>query len=142
GISSAATASPRCNSRAPRSTVAGPPEGRAPDRAAAAIFANTRAARRAILPRVIAMDAIMPARAFYHENPATLMLESSVVDARPGRVLLAESPFYSGGGGQPADRGLLRWRGGEAAVAGFELIDGQTWILLADPAAELDGAVP
>lgn len=87
------------------------------------------------------MDAIMPARAFYHENPATLILESSVVDARPGRVLLAESPFYPGGGGQPADRGLLRWRGGEAAVAGFELIDGQTWILLADPAAELDGAV-
>ncbi|WP_407848066.1 alanyl-tRNA editing protein [Bordetella petrii] len=83
----------------------------------------------------------MPARAFYHENPATLALESRVVDARPGRVLLAESPFYPGGGGQLADRGLLRWHGGETAVAGFEIIDGQAWILLADAGAEPDGAV-
>ncbi|MFT4066906.1 alanyl-tRNA editing protein [Paraburkholderia sp.] len=79
----------------------------------------------------------MPARAFYHANPETLVIETQVVDARPGRVLLAESPFYPGGGGQLADRGVLRHNGGEAAVTGFETVDGRLWTLLDDPAAEL-----
>ncbi|AKQ57091.1 Alanine--tRNA ligase [Bordetella hinzii] len=83
----------------------------------------------------------MPAPAFYHAHPETLILETQVVDARPGRVLLAESPFYPGGGGQPADRGSLQGRGQPLAVSGFETVDGRTWILLADPGAELRDAV-
>lgn len=83
----------------------------------------------------------MTKRPFYHEHPDTLTLETEVADARPGRVLLAESPFYAGGGGQLADRGLLRWTGGEVAVSGFEPLGGKTWAVLNDPAIELSGAV-
>jgi len=80
-------------------------------------------------------------RAFYHEHPDTLVVETEIVDAGPGRVQLACSPFYPGGGGQPADRGALRWSGGEVAVSGFEYVGGRLWHLLADPAAELTGHV-
>jgi misacylated tRNA(Ala) deacylase len=74
------------------------------------------------------------ARAFYHDNPDAMTLETEVVDARPGLVLLAQSPFYAGGGGQLPDRGTLRWSGGESAVKGFENIGGKIWVQLADAA--------
>jgi misacylated tRNA(Ala) deacylase len=80
------------------------------------------------------------ARYFCHDHPETLTLATTVLDARPGRVLLAETPFYPGGGGQPADQGCLRWSGGEVAVTGFESSGGRSWHVLADP-VELDGAV-
>src|SRR5207237_2931207 len=67
-------------------------------------------------------------------HPEVLTLETDVLDARPGRVVLARSPFYPGGGGQLQDRGLIRWSGGEATVTGFEVIDGALWHLLADDA--------
>jgi misacylated tRNA(Ala) deacylase len=77
---------------------------------------------------------------FCHEQPDTLSLDTNVLDARPGRVLLARSPFYPGGGGQPPDRGTLQWNGGVTAVNGFEPgIEGM-WHLLAD-AVEVSGAV-
>ena len=81
------------------------------------------------------------ARAFYHQHPEVMVLESEVVEAHPGRVRLAQSPFYAGGGGQLADRGSLQWSGGEIGIAGFETVGGRLWHLLADPAAELTGAV-
>jgi misacylated tRNA(Ala) deacylase len=68
-------------------------------------------------------------RLYCHDYPETLTLESEVIDARPGAVLLAQSPFYPGGGGQPPDRGVIRWEGGEAAVAGFEYEGGLLWHL-------------
>lgn len=80
-------------------------------------------------------------RLFCHEHPETLTLESEVVDARPGAVALAASPFYPGGGGQPADRGVIRWQGGEAAVTGFEYGGGLVWHLLAEATAEAKGKV-
>lgn len=76
----------------------------------------------------------------YHMHPTVLSVETEILDARPGRVHLAHSPFYPGGGGQLADRGSIRWSGGEAAVAGFEETGGRLWILL-DSAAEPSGAV-
>jgi misacylated tRNA(Ala) deacylase len=79
-------------------------------------------------------------RPFYHEHPEALTLETEVVDARPGRVLLARSPFFPGGGGQLPDRGVLRWSGGESVVTGFEGSGGQLWHLLAEP-VEPSGAV-
>ncbi len=36
--------------------------------------------------------------------------------ARDGRLVLDASAFFPGGGGQPADTGLIRWSGGEAVV--------------------------
>jgi misacylated tRNA(Ala) deacylase len=77
---------------------------------------------------------------FCHEHPEILSLETVATAARPGRVALGQSPFYPGGGGQPADHGVLRWRGGEARVVGFEEIDGKLRHLL-DGQAELDGAI-
>jgi misacylated tRNA(Ala) deacylase len=77
---------------------------------------------------------------YCHEHPETLVLETTVVDARPGRVRLAQSPFYPGGGGQPADIGTIRWNGGETAVTGLEYVAGQPWHLLAEP-AEIAGTV-
>jgi misacylated tRNA(Ala) deacylase len=67
---------------------------------------------------------------FCHEHPDTLVVETTVTDARPGKVALAQSPFYPGGGGQLADRGTVRWSGGEAKVTGFDLSAGKVWLLL------------
>jgi len=80
------------------------------------------------------------ARYYCHEHPETLSLTTEVLDARPGRVLLAQSPFYPGGGGQPADPGLLRWSGGTVAVTGTESSGGQLWQVLAEP-VEVRGTV-
>lgn len=72
-------------------------------------------------------------RYFCLDHPDVLTLVTEVVDARPGRVVLAESPFYPGGGGQLPDRGTLAWGGGEVAVSGFENEDGRLWHRLAEP---------
>jgi misacylated tRNA(Ala) deacylase len=79
-------------------------------------------------------------RSFYHSHPDTLTLVTEIADAAPGRVLLAESPFFPGGGGQLADRGRLHWPGGEADVAGFERLGDNVWVLLKEP-LELHGKV-
>ena len=79
-------------------------------------------------------------RYFCHEHPDTLTLESRVMDARPGAVLLEQTPFYPGGGGQLADRGLLRWSGGETRVTTVEDELGRFWHVLADP-VEISGTV-
>ncbi len=68
-----------------------------------------------------------------HESPDLLEVETEIVKAEPGRVLLSRSSFYPGGGGQPADRGFLRWSGGETAITGIEANGGRMWHLLADP---------
>jgi len=75
-----------------------------------------------------------------HDHPDTLTLATTVLEARPGAVALAATPFYPGGGGQLADRGVLRWSGGEARVVGFESTGGRIWHLI-DGQAELAGAV-
>jgi len=83
-------------------------------------------------------------RSFYHEHPGVLVVETEVLDARSGRVLLGRSPFYPGGGGQLADRGVLRWEHGETAVVGFEPSDLGLWHVLADevePAGRVQAAV-
>jgi misacylated tRNA(Ala) deacylase len=77
---------------------------------------------------------------YCHDHPDTLSLQTAVTDARPGKVALAETPFYPGGGGQLADRGLVRWNGGEARVTGFEYAAGKIWHLL-DRQEEVAGAV-
>jgi misacylated tRNA(Ala) deacylase len=77
---------------------------------------------------------------YCHDHPETLTLETTVADARPGKVALAQSPFYPGGGGQLADRGVIRWTGGEATVTGFEVSAGKLWHLI-DAPGEVTGAV-
>lgn len=77
---------------------------------------------------------------YCHEHPETLTVQTEVSDSRSGKVVLPLSPFYPGGGGQLADRGVIRWGGGEANVTGFEYSAGKIWHLLDSP-AEITGAV-
>ena len=64
-----------------------------------------------------------------------------MLDSRPGACLLSQHPFYPGGGGQLADRGLLRWQGGELPVTGFfEEAGGAVWVQVAD-GVEVSGLV-
>ncbi|MBL6652358.1 MAG: alanyl-tRNA editing protein [Reyranella sp.] len=77
---------------------------------------------------------------FCHDNPETLSVQTDVADARPGKVVLAQTPFYPGGGGQLADRGVIRWQGGDAKVVGFEYSAGKLWHLL-DSQSEMAGGV-
>jgi misacylated tRNA(Ala) deacylase len=77
---------------------------------------------------------------FCHDQPETLVVETEVADARPGKVALAMSPFYPGGGGQLADRGVIRGKDGEARVSGFEYSAGKLWHLV-DAPGELAGPV-
>lgn len=77
---------------------------------------------------------------YCHDHPDALTLETAVADARPGRVVLADTPFYPGGGGQLADRGILRWMSGEARVTGFEVSAGKFWHLL-DTQADIAGKI-
>jgi misacylated tRNA(Ala) deacylase len=67
-------------------------------------------------------------RLFCQDNPDILTLDATVVGTRPGAVLLSRHAFYPGGGGQLADRGVIRWAGGEAPVKGFSEQGGALWI--------------
>jgi len=79
-------------------------------------------------------------RYFCHDHPEVLTLETRVLDARPGAVVLEQSPFHPGGGGQLTDRGVVRWHGGETRVTAVEIADGRAWHVLAEP-VEIVGAV-
>ena len=79
-------------------------------------------------------------RYFCHDHPDTLELATEILAARPGRVRLAQSPLYPGGGGQLADRGRLKWAGGDCAILGTESSGGQLWHVL-DTDTEASGAV-
>jgi len=80
-------------------------------------------------------------RLFCQEHPEVLRVETEVLDAARGRVRLARSPFFPGGGGQLADQGVLRWSGGEAAVTGFELAEDGGWWHLLGAAGDAAGAL-
>ena len=61
--------------------------------------------------------------------------DATVAETTPKGVVLDRTAFYPGGGGQPADTGVLRWKQGESSVtkisrAGGELVH------------ELDGEPP
>ncbi len=68
-----------------------------------------------------------------HEAPELHEFQATVVDARPGAVVLDRSAFYPGGGGQPADRGVLRWAGGVVRVAELRTEGDLLWHVLAEP---------
>jgi misacylated tRNA(Ala) deacylase len=55
----------------------------------------------------------------FHEHPEVLSVVTRVVDARAGAVVLGDTPFHPGGGGQLADRGVVRWSGERRASSAW-----------------------
>ncbi len=55
------------------------------------------------------------------------------VDREAGRVALARTAFYPGGGGQPHDLGTLGWDGGTAGVSRVRREGGRIWHSLDTP---------
>jgi misacylated tRNA(Ala) deacylase len=53
--------------------------------------------------------------------------KSAEVDREQGRVALARTAFYPGGGGQPHDTGLLAWDGGQVRVVKVGRDGGRIW---------------
>jgi misacylated tRNA(Ala) deacylase len=62
------------------------------------------------------------------------------VDRSAGRVALARTAFYPGGGGQPHDLGTLDWGAGPAAVSRVKREGGRIWHWL--DVGALDSEVP
>ncbi|UFZ04364.1 alanyl-tRNA editing protein [Bradyrhizobium ontarionense] len=69
-------------------------------------------------------------RPFAVDHPGVLELDVTALDARPGAVLLACSPFYPGGGGQLPDHGTIAWNGIVRDVTGFEPTADGIWHLI------------
>jgi misacylated tRNA(Ala) deacylase len=55
------------------------------------------------------------------------------VDREQGRIALARTAFYPGGGGQPHDLGALRWGDGAALVTKVKRESGRIWHWLDTP---------
>jgi Ser-tRNA(Ala) deacylase AlaX len=68
-------------------------------------------------------------------------VETAVAEADGARVALRETPFYPGGGGQPADRGWVRWAAGESAVTAHARGEERLWHQLEDTAPPAGTAV-
>lgn len=77
---------------------------------------------------------------FCQSRPDVLELVAPVLEARPGAVLLAQSPVFPGGGGQLMDRATLAWDGGEAALTAMAPDPRGWWHLFAGE-AEVVGPV-
>lgn len=75
-----------------------------------------------------------------HDHPDTLAFISDVVGAEPGKVLLRQTYFYPGGGGQLADRDRLLTTHGEFPVTGIEARGENLWHVIDQP-IELHGTV-
>lgn len=57
----------------------------------------------------------------------------SEVDREQGRIALARTAFYPGGGGQPCDLGTITWEGGTATVTKVRREGGRIWHWLSSP---------
>ena len=89
--------------------------------------------------RVIAFATAAPPTRFVGYETLRTMTGLAAVEADNGLALvkLEQSPFYAEGGGQVADSGVLRWRGGEARVLDVYRV-GEDQALEVDPS---DGSV-
>lgn len=72
-------------------------------------------------------------RYFCQDHPNTFEVEAQVLDAQPGAILLAQSPFFPGGGGQLADRGVIEWSGGVVSVQSLRPDPRGLWHVFEEP---------
>lgn len=75
-----------------------------------------------------------------HEQPDLLEFEATIVDARPGAVVLSASALHPGGGGQVCDTATLKHEHGEARITNVLHEGGLYWHVLDQP-LELAGSV-
>ena len=59
----------------------------------------------------------MPTEALFRTDPYATECRARVIAAGPEGIVLDRTVFYAQAGGQPGDAGILRWDGGEVAVA-------------------------
>jgi misacylated tRNA(Ala) deacylase len=80
-----------------------------------------------------------------HERPDLYEHEATVVDVRPGALLLSRSAFHPGGGGQVSDIGWIEGADGPVEVTGIEVERDDTgerwWHLLGEGASAPSGDV-
>lgn len=76
-----------------------------------------------------------------HEQPDLYEHDATVVETRPGAVLLSRSAFHPGGGGQVSDIGTVTATQGPVAVTHIEVDGDAWWHVFADPSAVIEGAV-
>ncbi len=92
-------------------------------------------------PDELASTELFAVDAYRHQFDATV----AAVDREGGRVNLARTAFYPGGGGQPCDLGTLRTPAGELAVTAVRREGGQIWHAvdgeLPDVGQEVEGEV-
>jgi misacylated tRNA(Ala) deacylase len=82
------------------------------------------------------MDGSMTERLFL-DDPTMASAPATVVASGPQGIVLDRTVFYARGGGQPGDSGVLRWAGGETAVAEAVKGEGELILHLAAPDAAL-----
>lgn len=73
--------------------------------------------------------------ALYYQDAYLQEFEAEVVRLDRGRAQLDRTAFYPGGGGQPADRGVLKTAAGDAQVVDVKKEAGEIW-------HHLEGALP
>ncbi len=71
----------------------------------------------------------------YHADSYLRNFNARVLAVRDNALALDRTAFYPGGGGQMADRGVLRWEGQEYPVIGIRKDDEYVWHIL-------EGALP
>ncbi len=71
------------------------------------------------------------------DQPALMRTTARVLAATPEGIVLDRTIFYARGGGQPGDTGVLRWPGGEAAIADTVKGEGETILHIPAPGAAL-----
>jgi len=87
---------------------------------------------------------VEPTRKLYYERPFDRVFTACIcaVDADRSRLALDATLFYPEGGGQPADRGVLRLGGAAAAVTDVHEQDGVIWHRLDPLPADLAPGSP
>ncbi len=71
------------------------------------------------------------------EDAALASTTARVLASGPDGIVLDRTIFYARSGGQPGDTGVLRWEGGETAIADTIKGDGETILHLPAPDARL-----
>ncbi len=74
------------------------------------------------------------------EDPRAVRADATVVTAGDGGIVLDRTVFYARSGGQPGDRGTLRWEGGEVPITEAVKGEGEAVLHLPPPGAALPPA--